>query len=70
MIYLKLFLTAVFWGGTFIAGRILAQEVQPWSGSFLRFLVASVGMIPWSGTSRAGCSLFERRRFSSSSSRG
>jgi len=46
MIYLKLFLTAVFWGGTFIAGRILAQEVQPWSGSFLRFLVASVGMIP------------------------
>jgi len=46
MIYLKLFLTAVFWGGTFIAGRVLAQEVQPWSGSFLRFLVASVGMIP------------------------
>jgi len=46
MIYLKLFLTAVFWGGTFIAGRILAQEVQPWSGSFLRFLVASVCMIP------------------------
>jgi drug/metabolite transporter (DMT)-like permease len=39
MIYFKLFLTAVFWGGTFIAGRILAQEVQPWSGSFLRFLV-------------------------------
>jgi drug/metabolite transporter (DMT)-like permease len=46
MIYLKLLLTAVFWGGTFIAGRILAQEVQPWSGSFLRFLVASVCMIP------------------------
>jgi len=46
MIYFKLFLTAVFWGGTFIAGRILAQEVQPWSGSFLRFLVASVCMIP------------------------
>jgi len=46
MIYLKLFLTAVFWGGTFIAGRILAQEVEPYSGSFLRFLVASVCMIP------------------------
>jgi drug/metabolite transporter (DMT)-like permease len=46
MIYFKLFLTAVFWGGTFIAGRILAQEVQPWSGSFLRFLVASLCMIP------------------------
>ncbi len=46
MIYAKLFLTAVFWGGTFIAGRILAQEVEPYSGSFLRFLVASVCMIP------------------------
>ncbi len=46
MIYAKLFLTAVFWGGTFIAGRILAQEVEPYSGSFLRFLVASVCMFP------------------------
>ena len=46
MIYVKLFLTAVFWGGTFIAGRILAQEVDPYSGSFLRFFVASVCMIP------------------------
>ena len=46
MIYVKLFLTAVFWGGTFIAGRVLAQEVEPYSGSFLRFLVASVCMIP------------------------
>jgi drug/metabolite transporter (DMT)-like permease len=46
MIYFKLFLTAVFWGGTFIAGRVLAQEVQPYSGSFLRFLVASVCLIP------------------------
>jgi drug/metabolite transporter (DMT)-like permease len=46
MIYFKLFLTAVFWGGTFIAGRVLAQEVEPYSGSFLRFLVASLCMIP------------------------
>ncbi len=46
MIYFKLFLTAVFWGGTFIAGRVLAQEVQPYSGSFLRFLVACMCMIP------------------------
>jgi len=46
MIYAKLFLTAVFWGGTFIAGRVLAQEVEPYSGSFLRFLVASVCMFP------------------------
>jgi drug/metabolite transporter (DMT)-like permease len=47
MIYLKLFLTAAFWGGTFVAGRVLAQEVAPYSGSFLRFLAASVCMIPF-----------------------
>jgi len=70
MIYLKLFLTAVFWGGTFIAGRILAQEVQPWSGSFLRFLVASVCMIPLVWHFEGGCSPSERSSFSSSSSRG
>jgi len=46
MIYAKLFLTAVFWGGTFVAGRVLAREVEPYAGSFLRFLVASVCMFP------------------------
>lgn len=41
-IYFKLLLTAVFWGGTFIAGRVLAAEVGPYSASFLRFVVASI----------------------------
>jgi drug/metabolite transporter (DMT)-like permease len=39
--YLKLLLMALFWGGTFIAGRVLAQSVGPYSGAFLRFAVAS-----------------------------
>lgn len=38
--YVKLLLMAVFWGGTFIAGKVLAQSVGPYSGSFLRFAVA------------------------------
>ena len=42
ILYLKLILTAVFWGGTFIAGRIVAREVAPFSAAFLRFVVASV----------------------------
>lgn len=42
LLYLKLVLTAVFWGGTFIAGRIVAREVGPFSAAFLRFLVASL----------------------------
>lgn len=45
MIYLKLFLTAVLWGGTFVAGRIVAQEVEPAAGSFLRFAVASLLLV-------------------------
>jgi len=46
LVYVKLFLTAIFWGGTFIAGRILADNVGPFSAAFLRFLVASVCLIP------------------------
>ena len=46
MVYLKLFLTAFFWGGTFIAGRSLAGSVGPYSAAFLRFVVASVLLIP------------------------
>ncbi len=38
----KLTLTAVFWGGTFIAGRILAGHVGPFSAAFLRFASATV----------------------------
>ena len=44
-IYIKLLLMALFWGGTFIAGRRLAQEVGPFCGAFLRFLVASVFLV-------------------------
>jgi drug/metabolite transporter (DMT)-like permease len=39
--YLKLLLTALFWGGTFIAGRLIADRVGPFSAAFLRFAVAS-----------------------------
>ena len=35
-------MSAVFWGGTFVAARIVAQHVGPFSASFLRFVVASV----------------------------
>lgn len=41
MIYLKLLLTAFFWGGTFIAGKSIAPSVHPVSAAFLRFAIAS-----------------------------
>lgn len=43
--YLKLLLMALFWGGTFIAGRLLAGEVSPFSAAFLRFSIASLALI-------------------------
>lgn len=42
IIYLKLLLTAFFWGGTFISGRMLAGSVAPFSAAFFRFLFAAV----------------------------
>jgi len=44
-IYLKLVLMAVFWGGTFIAGRVIAQDVPPFSAAFARFVLASVVLL-------------------------
>ncbi len=43
--YIKLILTAVFWGGTFIAGKIVAQDVLPFSAAFLRFAIASAFLV-------------------------
>jgi drug/metabolite transporter (DMT)-like permease len=47
--YVKLLLTALFWGGTFIAGRGVVRHVGPYSASFLRFAIAAVllGVIAW-----------------------
>ncbi len=43
--YLKLLLMAIFWGGTFVAGRSLAQTVGPFSAAFFRFAIASVFLV-------------------------
>jgi drug/metabolite transporter (DMT)-like permease len=44
-VYIKLFFTAVLWGGTFIAARVVAQDVGPFSAAFLRFAIASVFLL-------------------------
>ncbi len=43
--YLKLSFMAIFWGGTFVAGRSLAQTVGPFSAAFFRFVIASAFLI-------------------------
>lgn len=42
IIYLKLVLTAVFWGGTFVAARAVSDHIGPFTGSFVRFAAASL----------------------------
>ncbi len=44
-VYIKLLLTAMFWGGTFIAGRLVSQNIGPFSIAFLRFTIASLFLI-------------------------
>jgi len=45
VLYAKLVLTAVFWGGTFIAGRVVAAQTGPITATFLRFTLASVVLL-------------------------
>lgn len=47
MAYFQLILSAVFWGGTFVAGRQLAPLIDPYSAAFLRFALASVLLLTW-----------------------
>lgn len=43
--YISLVFTMLLWGGTFIAGRLLAASAEPASAAFLRFLIASAAML-------------------------
>jgi drug/metabolite transporter (DMT)-like permease len=45
-IYIKLVFVALFWGGTFIAGRILAQAVPHMIAAAGRFAVACMLLLP------------------------
>lgn len=61
-IYLKLLTVSCIWGGTFIATRIAAQQLEPFAGAFLRFAFASLGLValmllrkrPWPRPDRRG----------------
>lgn len=44
-VYVKLLLTAVIWGGTFIAGRIVVQEMGAFAAAFVRFAIASICLL-------------------------
>ena len=43
-IFVKLLLTAFFWGGTWIAGRVAVQEASPLTVASWRFFVAALAL--------------------------
>ncbi|MBZ2172304.1 DMT family transporter [Nitratidesulfovibrio sp. SRB-5] len=53
LLYAKLMLATVFWGGTFVAGRIAATHAGPFSAAFLRFAMAT-GLLFWYVRRREG----------------
>lgn len=61
VLYFKLVLTAFFWGGTFVAGRIIAREASSFSAAFLRFLVASLFLCGFALRTHRTIPLPERR---------
>ena len=44
-IYIKLLLTTIFWGGTFIAARVISRDIDPFSAAFFRFAIASAFLL-------------------------
>ncbi|CCH49637.1 DMT family transporter [Pseudodesulfovibrio piezophilus] len=44
-VYILLISSMALWGGTWVAGRILAQSIQPMPAAFLRFALASILLI-------------------------
>ena len=62
LIYLKLLLTAIFWGGTFVAGRSLAQNVGPFSAAFFRFAFASLFLVFLTWKAEGKLSVLKRRQ--------
>lgn len=49
-VYIKLVLTTLFWGGTFVAGKWAVGEAPPFFVAFLRFAIASLvlwALVAW-----------------------
>ncbi len=62
MIYFKLLLTALLWGGTFVAGRMLSAAVLPCSASFLRFALAAVLLLIMTGILEGKFPLLQKKQ--------
>jgi len=63
VVYIKLLLTAFFWGGTFIAGKLIANNMGPFSAAFLRFFIASFLLLILTSRERGGFPRVNKSQF-------
>ncbi|EPR42834.1 protein of unknown function DUF6 transmembrane [Desulfovibrio sp. X2] len=45
LLYAKLLVSMLIWGGTWVSGRVVAREVTPFSAAFLRYVFASLVLV-------------------------
>ncbi|MGJ7514510.1 DMT family transporter [Pseudomonas baetica] len=62
-VYLKLATVTIIWGGTFVAGRYLADSLSPLFAASLRFLLASVALLLYLLLARVPLARPSRRQF-------
>ncbi|TVO64905.1 DMT family transporter [Denitromonas ohlonensis] len=61
-IYIKLVLTTAFWGGTFIAGRYVAQQMPHFLAASGRFLIALIPLFLFTLTVGGGLTRLNKRQ--------
>ncbi len=61
-LYLQLALVSVIWGGTFIAGRLLAGSMPPLLAASLRFTIASLALLGFLAFTRTPLARLDRRQ--------
>ena len=59
----KLSLVAVIWGGSFIAGRVAAQEMAPTTAALVRYVVASLSLLAMAFAMERGLPRLDRRQW-------
>ncbi|HEF4759452.1 TPA: DMT family transporter [Pseudomonas putida] len=62
-VYLKLATVTMIWGGTFVAGRFLADSLSPMFAASLRFLLASAALLLYLLLARVPLARPNRRQF-------
>lgn len=70
LVYIKLIFVALFWGGTFIAGRVLAQQMPPMTAASGRFAVAVLLLVLLAWKFEGGLPRLDRRQLATTAALG